>query len=234
MKTNMHMPLLAALTLGLCKSGPAAAATGRWDTGFGPGSGDGATSATPWIASPGAGSLYAEWNFFGDDDPATLLIEDSTPDIASFGLGGGTARLGETSGGAFVTSGGNIYSPSVVSAFTVSTPGLAEAATVLLRVSTLGSLLSTTATLNGIGATAQETFSATITGGFGGAEKDWVWSWTLPAAAASYEFAFESAASSVSLDQTAVFAAPVPEPGTYAMFGLGLLAVAFGVRKRAG
>lgn len=51
-------------------SAPAQAAGGVWDTALGPGSGSGATSASPWISAPAAGSIYAEWNFFTDDTGA--------------------------------------------------------------------------------------------------------------------------------------------------------------------
>lgn len=226
--------ILAATLVSASALGTATAATGRWDTAAGPGSGNGATSATPWIAAPAAGSLYAEWNFFDDGNPATLEIEDATPDIAAAGLGAASAQLTETTGSAFVTGGGNIYSPAFATAFTVTLPGGGSGTLdVWLRVATLGSLLSTAATLNGVSATAQETFGANISGGFGGNEKEWLWHWTLPSAGA-YTFAFEASASSVSLDQAAVYlaSAPVPEPGTYALLGLGLLTVGSLARKR--
>ncbi|MBK8019436.1 MAG: PEP-CTERM sorting domain-containing protein [Betaproteobacteria bacterium] len=229
------LPRIAALTAMLAMAGSASAATGMWDTALGPGSGNGATSATPWIASPAAGSLYAEWNFFNDSDSSTpLTIQDATPDIAAAGLGSGVAQFAETTGGAFITGGGNVYSPTVATAFTVSLPGVSGATEVWLRAATLGSLLEASATLNGVAAEAQESYSVPIPGGgFGGDEKEWYWRWTLPTAASSLQFSFASSASSVSLDQVAVYAAPVPEPGTYAMFGLGLAGLAAFARRCA-
>lgn len=227
---------LATLIVSATMIGNASAASGRWDTAAGPGSGNGATSATPWIASPAPGSLYAEWNFFDDGNPLTFEIEDGTPDIAAAGIGAGIAELIETTGTAFVTGGGNIYSPGFATAFTVSLPGpVGGTQDVWLRVATLGSLLSPTATLNGVSATAQETFGANISGGFGGDEKEWLWHWTLPTAG-TFTLAFEASASSVSLDQAAVYiaAAPVPEPGTYALLGLGLATLGVLGRKRRG
>lgn len=232
---NQRNRIAAALavtsTLALASSG-ALAAGGVWDTGLGPGSGNGATSATPWISAPAAGSKYAEWNFFTDDNGLTALIVDNTPDIANVNLGG-TATVTETTNASFLTSGGNIYSPSVPTAFTLSMPGgVGSAFEVWLRASTIGSLLSTTATLNGVAATAVESFGQTVIGGFGGDEKEWYWKWNV-AAAPTYSFAFNAASSSVSLDQLAVYAAPVPEPSTYAMLALGLAGLAVARARRS-
>ncbi len=227
------LPLLLAIACSAA-AGTASAATGRWDGTVAPGIGNGATSASPWIDMPAAGSVYAEWNFMSDDDASTpLTIEDATPDIGSFGLGSTGATIREITGGAFVTSGGNLYSPSVATTFEVTLPGLAAGPVeVWLRTATIGSELSTVATLNGVSATAQSNFSQPIIGGFGGDENEWVWKWTLPSAPASLNIAFEAAASSVSLDQVAVYAAPVPEPETYALMALGLGALVLRARRR--
>lgn len=188
------------------------AATGQWDSAVAGFAGSGATSASPWIASPPAGSRYAEWNFFNG-------LTDNSPDIGS---SGGAASVTENSGSAFVTGGGNIYSPSFVTDFTVTLAGGGTGPwDVFLRVATLGSVAASTATMNGVAATSIQTFSAPIIGGFGGNEQEVYWKWTVDAAR-TYTFAFAAATSSMSLDQLAVFAAPVPEPQTYALFGLGL------------
>jgi hypothetical protein len=207
----MKLHHLAALAATFVAS-QASAATGRWDSAVAGFSGTGATSAAPWIASPPAGSRHAEWNFFDG-------LTDNNPDIGS---SGGAASVTENSGSAFVTGGGNIYSPSFVTDFTVTLAGGGTGPwEVYLRIATLGSPAASTATLNGIAATAIETFSAPIVGGFGGNEQEVYWKWTVDAAPA-YTFAFAAATSSMSLDQLGVFAAPVPEPQTYALFGLGL------------
>lgn len=233
MHFDKTLPLLLAVAFSAA-AGTASAAAGRWDAAVAPGTGHGATSATPWIDAPVAGSVYAEWNFMSDDDASTpLTIEDSTPDIGAFGLGSTGAVIRETTGGAFATSGGNIYSPSVATAFEVTLRGLATGPVeVWLRTSTIGSELSTVATLNGVAATATPNFSMPITGGFGGDENEWVWKWTLSSAPASLNIAFEAAASSVSLDQVAVYAAPVPEPETCALMALGLGALVLRARRR--
>jgi hypothetical protein len=227
-------PLAGAfLALGVCTT--AVAATGRWDTALGPGSGNGATPATPWIAAPAPGSVYAEWNFMSDDEPLSLTIEDRVPDIAASGLGAGAVRLAETSETAFVTGGGNIYAIGGVATFTLDVPGIAgTAADVWLRASTLGALLAPTATLNGVAAALTPTFSAAVGGAFGGTEQEVYWRWRDVAPAANLRFAFEASSSSLSLDQLAVYAipAPVPEPGTYALMALGVAGVAFFVRRR--
>lgn len=228
--TRLAASLAAASLLALGTSS-AFAAGAVWDTALGPGSGSGATSATPWIAAPATGSLYAEWNYFTDDSGPTVV--DSTPDIASFGLGAGAASLTETTGFAFIPGSGNVYSFSGATAFSLSLPGGSGIFDVWLRASTQGTLPNTTATLNGVAATAVQTYTAPA-GGMGGDEKEMYWKWSV-ASAPTYSFAFSASGSSMSLDQLAVYAAPVPEPSTYAMLGLGLagLALARGRRRRS-
>jgi hypothetical protein len=210
---------LAALVLS-CAAGPALAASGVWDTPLAvtgsAGTGNGATAATPWVGTPPVGARYAEWNFFNG------YPVDNTPDIAH--LAGTNGVVTETTGGAFLTGGGNIYSFAVPTDFLINTAGLASVADVWLRTATLGTAPLISATLNGVAATRVETFAASL-GGFGGDEKEWFWKWSGFAPAATYTFNFTASGSSMSLDQAAVFAAPVPEPGEWAMLlaGLGLV-----------
>jgi hypothetical protein len=202
------------------------AASGQWDTALAvtgsAGTGNGASSATPWIATPAAGARYAEWNFFNG------YPTDSTPDIA------GTASVTENTGMAFLTGGGNVYSPGAATEFTVTAAALSGLADVWLRVGTLGSLPAASATLNGVAAQAVETFSANVGGAFGGTEKEWFWKWSA-VAAAPLVFDFKAGSSSMSLDQLALYAAPtaaVPEPQAAALLALGLAGLAYTARRR--
>lgn len=230
-KPLLHAAVVAALvTLAV----PAAhAVDGRWDTPAAvvgsAGTGNGTNAMNPWIpvAERAVGSVYAEWNFFTDDDadPSNGFTYDDTPDI------GGAGRIDELNAVAFATGGGNVYSFSAATSFEVELPGTTGSGmrTAYLRVSTIGTLADTTATLNGTSATAVETFTSVAGGPFGGTEKEWIWTFTVPNAA-SYLFAFEATGSSMSLAQTAAYV--VPEPSTVALTGLGLAVIGIAARRR--
>jgi hypothetical protein len=226
-KKRLIPALAAGLALGAV-AGPAAAAGGVWDgPALNPGNGFGGRTAS-WI-DLSAGTIHAEWNVFTDDANATFIV-DNTPDVTNFGPG--TKQVRENTAGAFLTSGGNIYSPSIATDFTVTLGGYLPVVTgtrvVALRTSTLGSELAYgSARLNGVAGSYYETFRENITGGFGGAEVESLWLWTV-ADAASYVFDFNAASSSVSMDQIAAFVGPVnavPEPGTWALMAGGLALV---------
>lgn len=166
---------------------------------------------------------YAEWNFMS-------YPTDATPDIA------GSGSLRETTGTAFATSGGNIYSFSDATAFTVTLTGLDGAADVWLRVASVGTAPKAVATLNGVSATSVLGFSVAA-GGFGGDERELYWKWSNVAAAAQYTLKFSAQESSMSLDQVAVYAAalptaPVPEPESWALMLAGMGLVATVARRR--
>lgn len=228
------LTLAASLAAGLVGSGTTHAAINQWDYtgayagGVGPGNGSGASSATPWISSPAAGSSYAEWNFFVDTDGGAAGVIDNTPDIAGIG------NLAEGSTG-FVTGSLNIYSFSTALSLTSSLAGGGSGLyDVWLRISTFGTAPSPSATLNGVAANAVTTFSGSESSSMGPVDAaELLWTWQLPAAA-TYSFQFAGTESSLSLDQAAMYAAPaaVPEPETFVMLLAGMGMVAGIARRR--
>ena len=84
-------------------------------------------------------------------------------------------------------------------------------------------------TLGGIAPSySEQTFTEEVTGGFGGSENEWLFIWNGVADALNYQFDFNAAESSMSLDQLAIYASPaavVPVPAAAWLFGsaLGLL-----------
>jgi hypothetical protein len=191
--------------------------------------------ATPLLASatggvwdstlPAGTTTVAEWNIFNS------YPTDSTPDVA------GAGALTETTGAAFLTSGGNIYSFSAPTAFTLTTAALGAGNwDVYLRIGGLGTSVKDVATLNGLGATRTIAYTEALGGTFGGAEEESLWKWTL-VGGSTLNFSFGATGSSLSLDQLGVYVAPaaaVPEPATWALMGAGLGLVGLLSRRRQG
>lgn len=214
---------LAAALAALIAPTSSFATGGQWDGAALGHSGSGTSASSPWIAAPAADSRYAEWNFFNG-------TTDNAPDIA------GSGTLAETTGAAFVTSGGNIYSFSAATAFTATLAAAAEGTwDVYLRVAGLGTSVADVATLNGVAATRTVTYTEAL-GGFGGNEEESLWHWSLQPGASTFSFNFNATGSSLSLDQVALYAVrntpAVPEPGTWALMVAGLAAVGALSRRR--
>ncbi|MEM8873867.1 MAG: PEP-CTERM sorting domain-containing protein [Planctomycetota bacterium] len=124
--------------------------------------------------------------------------------------------------GAFVTSGGNIYSPGTVNDFVVevASPTLAGGSTsVFIQIRTLGSPLDLASfEINGTDATALPGFTYTELarvplGGFGGEQVDHLVEFTAPGVTGDYTLGFTAAATSLSLDILVVDSlVAVPEP----------------------
>jgi hypothetical protein len=207
-----------SLGLLLAAGQPAHATQAVWDAGF---------SYT--------GSVNAEWNVFTDD--ANPNIIDNTPEVVN--VGGATHSVAELTGTAFLTSGGNIYSPSAPTAFTYNVGSLsAGTSDVYLRISSVGEFDTTLNqsftgfTLNGVAGTYTQLFNEAITGGFGGNEVEALVSWLGVTHSGSLAIAFNAVGSSVSLDQLSLDVAAVPLPAAVYLMGSGLVGIAAMARRK--
>lgn len=200
------MKIQSALTLGVALgltllSGQAIATPAVWDVDVNPANGFGGVTGS-WGLSD-AGSAYAEWNFFES-------TSDSTPDVGEFGLD--SISVTETTGGAFLTGGGNIYSYAAATDFDVpadpaGTADPGNTRTIVLRVATLGTPIdSASVSLDGVAPNiATRTYLEQISSGYGGEEEEWLFIWEDVLPAASYQVDFSASATSMSLDQLAFY-----------------------------
>lgn len=217
-------------------------------------------SPTQWVRSADPRSTYQEWDKFvssaGPNSPNSPNVPVGAVVDAPPTNPNGTADLIETSGTSFVTGGGNIYSFAAATDFDVTVPNYSEPSaswtTVLVQLSTLGSLLdSASVRVSSGGTTYQPVESALlfsqVLGGFGGVQQDRWFEFHLPGNAASYLVEFNSVESSMSLDRVAVDTAwtsaatplnapnpVVPEPGSVglALGGIGLLFAHRALRRK--
>jgi hypothetical protein len=195
-----------------------------------------------WSAGAVNSTAY-HWNNFllGGTYPGPLV-----PDQATFNPGLSNAGLTETTGMAFLTSGGNIYSPSFAIAISTtlpnynfsSTPGGDWNTTVFVQTRTIGSEINyaglTLGWTDGVGpqsvTTAQAFYSQELervpNPGFGGFVVTNIWGFNVPFNPSQFTLNFAGAESSVSLDQLRVdtFATPVPEPSSMMLLGGAALA----------
>jgi len=172
-------------------------------------------------------TTYQEWNVF------VSPVGPNTPDVESINPNG-VADAWDTSGASFVTSGGNIYSPTGIIAMEATIPGYglgADYATeFLLQMRTLGSELDIDSlTIDGVAINTLDGFSyeeldRDVLGGFGGSIVDHAFAFTAPVSLVSYDLAWFGAESSVSQDILIVDTRDVlvPEPAAAAMLGTGL------------
>lgn len=208
-----------------------------WDNTFTP---------SGWTRASTPGSLYADWNIFNDDLPAPATgIQDTSPEVANFG--GGTYKVAETTGGAFLTSGGNIYSPFSATLFDFTFGNVAGGPRdVYMRIASLGNFNTTLNqaftgfTLNGIAGTYTELFrevSSIVTPGgpSDSYEVESLVSFLGVPGASSYLLKFNSIGDSVSLDQLSLDVgpvAPVPLPAAVYLMGSELVGLAAMARRR--
>lgn len=224
-------------SLGLLLTGgqSAYAVQAVWDNTFTPSS---------WTRGTTAGSHYAEWNIFNDDVAGGKIL-DSTPEVSLFG--GGSYTVEETTSAAFLTSGGNIYSPVSATAFNFTAGNLGgnpvDTRDVYLRVGSVGSFDTTlnqsftNFKLNGIDGVYSQLFNEAVVGGFGGNEVEGLVFWDDVPNNQPLTFSWEAVGSSVSLDQLSLDVSPaapaaVPVPAAAYLMGTGLMALAAMVRRR--
>jgi hypothetical protein len=179
-------------------------------------------------------TTYQAWDIFA------LPATPNTPDVADVNPNG-TASAWDTSGASFVTSGGNIYSPSAILAMQVRLPGYglgdAYQTRFLVQLRTLGSELDTTSlTLDGAAVSSLDGYAYAevdriMLGGLGGAQVDHAFHFTASGSADLHTLTWLGAESSVSqaivlVDTQAVW---IPEPTTTA---LAMVAGTVGVLRR--
>jgi hypothetical protein len=178
-------------------------------------------------------TTYQEWDVF-----TSAFGGPNFPDFANNNPNG-TATLTQTiPGGAFVTSGGNIYSPGTPTSFTVNVPdyglGAGFVTSAFLQVRTLGTLLNTdSVTMNGVAAGSFALLSELPLGTFG-VQQDWKFEWTnVPGNLSANTFEFSSASSSLSLARVSIDTlAAVPEPSSFFLLLVSTLPASTLVRRR--
>ena len=201
-----------------------------WDNSYTP---------SAWTRGTTPGSHYAEWNIFNDDIPGGN-IQDTSPEVGSFG--GGAYQVAELTGTAFLTSGGNIYSPFAPPAFNFTAGNLgggpSDVRDVYLHIGSVGNFSTasnssyTNFLLNGIPGTYTNLFNQIAAQGN---EVEALVSWQNVSNSGPFALTWNAIGSSVSLDQLSLDVgpvAPVPLPAAVYLMGSGVAGIAAMARRR--
>jgi hypothetical protein len=213
-----------------------------------------AESAATLRAADGAGFLVPAFRGSPDSESAlwkTFTDAEGLPGNAPNSVAPGGIVLADAlvtqdvPGIAFLTGGGNIYSFSGATQFTLSdaTTYTAGLGLVVFQTETLGTELdyagvALTYNLGGgpvsLTSSRTETFRTPL-GGFGGSSVGSLWQWDLSGLGVnSFTINFDAAGSSLSLDAVALdtVATPVPEPATTGLVTAGVLGGLAWLRRR--
>ncbi|MEN1678628.1 MAG: PEP-CTERM sorting domain-containing protein [Planctomycetota bacterium] len=168
-----------------------------------------------------ADSLYAEWDVF----TVPIGAPGNLPDVGSFPASGSTTAGADANvtqvfapfggPGAFITSGGNIYSFATVNDFDVTVPGYGYGAgyntRFIAQVRTLGVPIDPSSVGLSFDGGAQALpptqvlkLGGEALGGPFGASTDTLFAWDLAGSPSDFQFDFTAASSSLSLDRLAI------------------------------
>ena len=176
------------------------------------------------------------WDVFSDVDGGDNAPSDGFPATVDYANANGvpSVRYVGPAGEAFITSGGNIYSFSVPTAFETDVPleglGAGHETEVSLFIRTLGTALDyddVRLTYTGDGGTETISFTSreTVASGEGmGASADSLFHFDVPFSPNEVVLQFEASGSSMSLDQVRIDTSTVavPEPAGLALLALGI------------
>ncbi|MGB7160529.1 MAG: hypothetical protein WBD40_20860 [Tepidisphaeraceae bacterium] len=203
-------------------------------------------------------TTYQAWETFVDADGGTGAAPNSpnNPSVADVNPNG-AANTYDTSGGSFLTGGGNIYSPGVATQIRSIIPDYAAGAgfvtTVLAQVKTFGTepnygaitLTYHDGTSNvSIAPFSMTELSRTTLGGpFGGGDVERAYVFHVPHSAASLDLFIPASGSSMSLDYVAIdtittpvevgYVSAIPEPTAIAPLACGAVALLSRRRRHA-
>lgn len=164
--------------------------------------------------------------------------------------GNGTPTVSEVGGGAFITSGGNIYNAGAPASFSVvvpeaDVPATPHNITAIVQIKTQGTELDLSSVLlNGLAPVATQELERIALGGFGGEKISTWFLFNVPYASFGdfdtlsddLTLTFNATGAHMSLDELAIDTAiqpfgyyaeptPVPEPSSLALLGLGAAAL---------